>query len=155
MNSVFYGADQAKVNKMLHVTSEEAIPLPLIFPSRIILVWKSCNFSWSFPERERNKITQANIDVFYHHEINTLHRNTRSSHASGQFCFLCVCYPWEVKIAIGTLLLRLQGRVFGYGSWTGRWQSVMETRQTTRRTLAHDGWSASLNSSPPSQPTQL
>lgn len=155
MNSTFYGADQAKVNKMLYVASEETVPLPLIFPSRIILVWKSCNFAWCFPKRERNKITWANIDVFYHKEMNSLHRNTGSSHASGKFCFLCICYPSEVRIAIGILLLRLQGWVVGYGLWTGRWQSVMEAKQTMRRTLAHDDWSASLDCSPPSLPTHF
>lgn len=116
MNSIFCGAHQAKVNKVLYAVSEETIPLPLIFPSRIILVWKSCNSVWSFPKRKRNKITWANIDVFYRKEMNTLHRNTRS-YSSGQFCFLCDCYPSEVKIVIGTLLLRLQGWVAGYGSW--------------------------------------
>lgn len=123
---------------MSYAASEETIPLPLIFPSRIILVWKSCNSVWSFPKGERNKITWANIDVFYHKEMNTLHRNTRS-YSSGQFCFLCDCYPSEVKIVIGNLLLkvvRLGGWIWFLGGdsqswrqsrpWGGHWHMMVE-----------------------------
>lgn len=78
-----------KVNKMLHVASEERIPLPLILPSSIILVWKSCNFAWSFPKRERDKITWTNIDVFYHNRRNTWHRNTGRIFS----CFWAVLFP--------------------------------------------------------------
>lgn len=117
-----------KVIKMLHVASEERIPLPLILPSRIILVWKSCNFARSFPKRERDKITWANIDVFYHNGRNALHGNTGRIFS----CFWVVLFPLHLLFLRGeNCNWNSVSQVAGWGVWI--WSMDREV------TISHGG----------------